>query len=80
MKIRLSQLKRLIREEARKPQYRGPSSPGRSIYEEAAKVLEKHLTEMQFVELGEALDGDPENRLLAEVNKLLEKKHPEMFT
>ena len=44
------------------------------IYEKAAKILEKHLTETEFIELGEALDGDPENGLLDEMFRYAEEK------
>jgi hypothetical protein len=56
------------------------TATAKTIFRRAADVLHMHLTDEEFVTLGEALDGDPENRLLDAVNALLEEKHPELFT
>ena len=49
------------------------------IYVRVVEVLKEKLTKEEWVELGEALDGDPQNGLLDLVNDHLQQIAPEVF-
>lgn len=54
----------------------------KDIYERALDALlfrGKVLTPDEMVELGERMDGDPNDGLLEQVNVWLEKNRPEVF-
>jgi len=51
----------------------------RNVFEQAACILESHLTSGSFRALCDAVECDKEDSLRRELNKLLCAKHPELF-
>jgi hypothetical protein len=49
-------------------------------YKQMAAVLDAKLTDEEFVRLSELLEGDAEYQLDEEIDALLVKTHPEVFT
>jgi hypothetical protein len=50
-----------------------------NIFEKAVCHLTTNMSDRELIALAEAIDGDPENKILDLLNEVLEKRHPELF-
>jgi hypothetical protein len=49
------------------------------IFDKAANCLQQNLSPEDFMDLGEAMDGDPHDQLLDAINARLSVTNPELF-